>query len=1091
MIAGFGGELVSHAYLEDELLPPVMRSGEMAHFERRFARWWRDVSRQLGPASSARAVHDVAVIPLLDLLAHDRPATVPHPLGALGTIASSHAVCLSLPWAAPIRGSWRHAASAGRAAGAQWAIVCNGHAWRIVDCSRTWTRKGIEFDLGVAASNPKAVATLWQLAHSQSMAGANGGRLRAVVERSDAHAVAVCSSLGDGVLDALPALASALAHGPAPSLAATLDQGLTVVYRILFLLFAEARGMVPTWHELYRDAYSIEMLTHAAMRGRTRGLWPALRAISRLAHSGCTAGDLSVTAFNGRLFSPRHAPLIEQRRVPDSVAAAVLLALATQRTAGGRRRISYFDLGVEQLGSVYERVLEYEPVPSGRGVRLSRTSTERKATGSFYTPRAMTEFLVRRTLAPLVEDRSAEDILRLRVVDPAMGSGAFLVAACRYLADQCEHAYVRDLRWQPADISDADRAALRRRIAEECLYGVDLNPTAVQLARLSLWLTTMAADRPLTFLDHHLAAGNSLLGATPADLARPLHAPARRRRDTALPLLEDQLAEAVAAQVLPARLQMAATPSNSIDAVRAKERLLANLAAPDGVTARWSAAADAWCAAVLASPRPAAGVIAEWIAAATGGVTSLPAGHLRQSLHEARSLAQRHGAFHWQLAFPEVFFDAAGRPRADAGFDAVIGNPPWDMLRADTGDADSRAGARAATTAALRFFRGSGVYKLQGSGHVNRYQLFLERALQLARPGGRIGLILPSGIATDRGSAALRRHLFDRSTIDTWCGFDNRRRIFPIHRSMRFVLLAATNSGCTETLAWQCGLTDPRALDDDASAAPLTISRSRLESWSPELAIPELTDAGALSILSSIAARLPPLGDPAGWHVRFGRELNATDDRPHFVALPQRRVKLMPVIEGKLLSPFQADVTKAAVGIRERVAAQLLDPASFRRPRIGYRDVASATNKLTLIAAQLPAGAVSTHTVFVSKTVLDEPSQWCLLGLLNSLVANFLVRLQVTTHVTTAVMARLPVPRPAADSREFEDLVRLSQAIARKGLAGAADEYAELNAIAAAVYGLTVEQFTYVTETFPLIDQRVRSSAVEALRRRSVLPRLQ
>ena len=136
----------------------------------------------------------------------------------------------------------------------------------------------------------------------------------------------------------------------------------------------------------------------------------------------------------------------------------VLLELATEVTAAGRRRISYHDLGVEELGSVYEQVLEHEPARNGSALVLTRTSNLRKTTGSFYTPRALTEFLVRRTLAPLVEHRSADDILRLRIVDPSMGSGAFLVAACVFLSDACEHALVRDGHWSPSDVTPADRA---------------------------------------------------------------------------------------------------------------------------------------------------------------------------------------------------------------------------------------------------------------------------------------------------------------------------------------------------------------------------------------------------------------------------------------------------------------------------------------------------------------------------------------------------------------------------------------------------------------------------------------------------------
>jgi hypothetical protein len=1044
VIAGFGGDLVSHSYAEQELLPRVAAAPELRVFERQLARWWRQVSRTLGSASSARAVLDAAVLPLLSLLEHRRPTIIAHPLGLSGAIDRTRIALLVLPWSAPLRAAAAAATRAGLAAGAEWAMASNGRSLSVIDCTRTWARARIEFDFERLLTTPKGVGILWLLASERST-------LREYIDASDAHASRVCGALGDGVLAALPRLAAAMTTRRQPRARASrpdgADQALTVIYRILFLLFAEARGVVPTWHDLYREAYSIDALAMKAGEPGTRGLWPTLQAISRLAHAGCKAADLEVTPFNGRLFSPRHAPLGERRDVDEQVVRDVLLALATEQTPAGRRRISYHDLGVEQLGSVYERVLEHE---------------QRKATGSFYTPRSMTEFLVRQTLAPLVEGRSAEDILSLRVLDPAMGSGAFLVAACQYLADQCEIAHVNDGRWSAGEATAVDRAALRRLIAERCLYGVDANPTAVQLARLSMWLITLAADRPLTFLDHHLAIGNSLVGARLADLSRPPRS-SRTLLPTTLPLFDDQLASALSTSVLPARFRLALVPSDSVDVVKAKERWLSSLAAPGGAFAKWWRACDAWCGALLKpEPVPPPGVVSEWIAAATGAPTTLPGARLHASLREAVTAAQQHSAFHWELAFPEIFFSADGLLKNDGGFDAVIGNPPWSMLRGDP---------------ALRFYGSSRVYTLQGHGHGNLYQLFLERALRLVHSRGRIGLILPSGIATDHGSATLRRHLFDRTSIDTWLGFDNRRRIFPIHRSTRFVLICTTKGGETETLKFRAGLVDTTVLNAAPASAPsLSISRSRLESWAAELCIPEVPDATALAILSGVASRVPALADGSGWNVRFGRELNATDDRPHFVNR-QRARQSLPIIEGKLLSPFQAALDRATIGVTLEALATLMDPSAIRHPRIAYRDVASATNKLTLIAALLPRGAVSTHTVFVSKTPLDEESQWCLLGLLNSLVANYLVRLRVTTHVTTATMARLPVPRPAADSAAFAALASLSRQLSLKGIDRGADEYARLNAVAAQLYGLTTDQFAYVLNSFPLIALAVRDQA--------------
>ncbi|MEP6782417.1 MAG: N-6 DNA methylase, partial [Acidobacteriota bacterium] len=842
MIAGFGGDLISHAYLEERGLVSI--DATPAGFAGAIVGWWRRTVRSIGPASSARAVCDVAVLPLLDLLQHDRPAMMTAAFGVHGRLRSANGVVLVVPWVLRPAAAWKDAVTAGITVAAAWAVITNGRSLRIVDCTRPWSRAAIEFDFERLVMSPRGVAAIWALASRAAMTGAVPS-LRSRVAESDAHASRVCASLSDGVLDALPRLAAALSAGTAARLshAAALDQSLTLVYRILFLLFAEARALVPMWNEIYREGYTISALTDRAMQPGAAGLWPALQAISRLAHAGCNAGELTVTAFNGRLFSPRHAPLVEQRRIPDDVIREVLLSLGTESTRQGRRRISYHDLGVEQLGSVYERVLDYEPAANRHSAPLSRTSTKRKSTGSFYTPLALTDFLVRRTLAPLVEGRSSDQILSLRIVDPSMGSGAFLVSACHFLADGCELAMIRDGEWFESDATPSHRATLRRNVAERCLYGVDLNPTAVQLARLSLWLTTLAADRPLTFLDHHLACGNSLVGARLEDLSTPLAPPRSRKTNPSLPLLDSLIEGEVASQVLPARLRLAIEPSNSLDAVKSKERALAELALPDGAIGRLTAAADAWCAARLwpGSP-PSPGLVSEWIAAATGSATSLPPARLRLSLAEARAIAATHGVFHWQLAFPEVFLDQRGHPAADAGFDAVIGNPPWDMLRADTGSSAERSSARSSTTSLLRFCRSS-QYRHQGHGHPNSYQLFVERGLQLTKPGGRVGLILPSGIATDHGSAALRHRLFDRTTIDAWLEFDNRARIFPIHRSMRFVVLATTNAGSTDTLRFRAGLIDPETIDRDA-AAPLAISRARLEAWSPEhLTVPSITNA--------------------------------------------------------------------------------------------------------------------------------------------------------------------------------------------------------------------------------------------------------
>jgi hypothetical protein len=305
-------------------------------------------------------------------------------------------------------------------------------------------------------------------------------------------------------------------------------------------------------------------------------------------------------------------------------------------------------------------------------------------------------------------------------------------------------------------------------------------------------------------------------------------------------------------------------------------------------------------------------------------------------------------------------------------------------------------------------------------------------------------------------------------------------------------LITATSGAPTDRVACRFGLRDVSWLDalpdaptdDPPDARPIVLSRRFLQTWDPErLAIPELESPRDLEILLQVSATAPRLSDPQGWQARFGRELNATDDRPHF-RKRSRGVSGLPVIEGKHLQPFRVLVDRATTEIAQDTAARLLDRnLTFGRARIAYRDVASATNRLTLIAALLPEHTVSTHTLFCLKTPLSVTSQYCLLGLLNSLVANHLVRLQVTTHVTVALMARLPVPKLDSGTRDFRALATLARVLEEKGMEDAPNAYIELNAIAARVYGLSAEQYEHVLSTFPLLKADLRERCLHYYRR--------
>lgn len=1078
MIAGYQGGLLPEDFLYRWLSEPG-RVAKAAHVHRAVRRWRQDTA-SLGPASGLRALADTAALPLAALLELEPvgPVSLRDDFAVVPCRAEHDlAVIIVTRWGASMHRVWRDAVVSARRTGAAWCLLFNGTHLRLILPSRLHSRRYAELELDVVADDERSAAALWSLFSAQALGSdVDADSLRSLLTLAERHATTVCRSLRSGVLEASThVLRTLLTRGRKHSTDEVFGQSLTIVYRLLFLLFAEARGLVPMWHPVYRQSYSIEALREASHDPQTVGIWDALRAVTRLAHAGCRAGGLRVTAFNGRLFSPTRTPLAERHGLDDDAARRAIVAVSTREAddGEGRERIDYRDLGVEQLGAVYETLLDYEPhvERTKRGapllVSLRAGSGVRKATGSFYTPESLVAYLVRDTLGPLVREASPEKILQRTVLDPSMGSGAFLVGACRYLAAAYESALIEFGRCHATDIGPSDRASIRRLVAERCLYGVDLNPTAVQLARLSLWLTTLASDRPLTFLDHHLRMGNSLVGTW---LSRLRSSPVRVKKAVDLPLFPEDSVSVVMRGVLPTRFSLALDPNDTAAQIHAKERAMAALSKPGSLLSKWTCVADIWCAAWFASPPIPAHAFKALSEALLSEHSSLPDSMRTELIDRANAARTTHGFFHWELEFPELFFDADGARKPDAGFDAVIGNPPWDMIRAD--GVGNREQARADGAALVRFARDSGVYEARADGQANRYQLFVERSIALCMPGGRIGLVLPSGIASDASSAGLRRLLFSRCGVERIVGFDNKAGAFPIHRSMKFVLLSAISGQTTREIACRFGETEPSALDhatgDDGRPNPewftTRLTSDLLERVSGDgLSIPDLRSPIDLAILERASVLFPPLGSIDGWRAQFGRELNVTDDRRWL----RTDGTGLPVLEGKFIEPFRVAPEQA----RWRVAADDADSLLGRRhhtSRLAYRDVASATNRVTLIAAILPANTASTHTLFCLKTRHPVRSHWLLCALFNSLVVNFLVRMRVTTHVTTAIVERLPIPREDQLAETADDLVAAAHHLSHDHNVAL---FARLNAQVAKIYQLRESEFAHVLDTFPLIDR--------------------
>src|SRR5262245_59287899 len=355
--------------------------------------WHEPVRRHLGPAVTARGVYDRLAAPLMNRFGY-RVLPTASDRNCLRAVLDAHgqraAVLLVTSWGEDLTAAWREAVRQGMAFEARWCVCISGQFLRILDTRRTYSRRFVEFDLHVAFDDPRTFNVLWGLLRAPAMSRESPPLLDLAVTISETHRAAVRESLQAGVNEALTQLAGAFrrAREPRPDRRSRLDadldttnESLVVVYRILFLLFAEARGLVPRWHPVYRDGYTIETLrAPVETLPRPRGLWEALQAIARLAHRGCRAGSLRVPPFNGRLFSPAHAPLADTLPLDDASVRRAVLALTTRPGPAGRDRISYADLSVEQLGGVYERLLDFEPgartqVPSA--IRSDR----RKSTG--------------------------------------------------------------------------------------------------------------------------------------------------------------------------------------------------------------------------------------------------------------------------------------------------------------------------------------------------------------------------------------------------------------------------------------------------------------------------------------------------------------------------------------------------------------------------------------------------------------------------------------------------------------------------------------------------------------------------------------
>ena len=785
----------------------------------------------------------------------------------------------------------------------RWGILTNGGVWRLYDYrTRPHATGYYEADLGaMLESGDEAGLRLFHLLFRRSSFTPQNGAVASFLETALAegrrYEAKVAQDLSSVVFESVfPALVRALADATGEALPQVRQAALIFLYRLLFVLYAEDRGLLPVNDRRYED-YGLRKpvrqdiarrtVQGAAFSAGAAHYYDHLMTLCGLIDRGDPA--IGLPPYNGGLFAAEAAPLLAKARLADATIAPLIYDLSHAKTAEGRRFVNYRDMSVQQLGSLYERLLEREPVPDEYGevvVRLN--SYARKDSGSFFTPQELVDLIVERTLKPLAEERlakfekkaaelkgdrrpkaereaelrkldPAEAVLGLKVLDPAMGSGHFLVTAVDflsdYIADMVEYVpavpewldgeYVsplvervaavrRDIlqrarasNWVMDEALLTDQAIIRRMVLKRCIYGVDKNSLTVELAKVSLWLHSFTVGAPLSFLDHHLRTGDALVGLRVSDATAELGRLGGLFASSAIAGAENatggmqRIEEISDADI--SEVRESASLFHDVEDTTADLRGLLDFL----IGVRWLTAGKKQKER-LAFETPLVEALGQrpndaYTLLARGRVAdgTPPPSAFTDKWNEAKAIAEREGFLHWEAAFPGVWSGWQDN-QPQGGFDAVIGNPPWDHIEqpevewfelrdqeiahVPTGVARKRIidqrlsrndplaiaylDVRDRAAAMREVVRASGHYPLLSGGRINLYSLFVERAMSLVKPDGFVGLLTPSGIYADKTAADFFKSVSTSGRVSGLFDFENKRVFFKdVHASFKFCAL--------------------------------------------------------------------------------------------------------------------------------------------------------------------------------------------------------------------------------------------------------------------------------------------------------------
>lgn len=426
----------------------------------------------------------------------------------------------------------------------RWGMLTSGKLWRLYHRDTSYKLDSfyeVNLEKILTDGDIDAFRYFYYFFRSEALVPAPSHRsfLDDVLSGSIHYTVSVSDDLGEKIYLALEELINGFLSYQENNLTTSAadvekihENSLILLYRLLFVLYAESRGLLPLQNPEYQTGYSVEGLaieihsqldTGAVVPDLRSDHWDRLQTLFKLIDKGW---EKDIPQYNGGLFNPTRHQFLVKKKIGNRSLAKVIDTL-TRTTE--QERIAYQDLAIQHLGNIYEGLLEYKPTVQHQtgGVKLKKNRNAKKASGSYYTSDAIVRSMVENALSPLCERKAFEEILRLKVLDPAIGSGHFLIGVIDHLA--LELATHPDAPSIQTDNIDTEIAYWRRRVVETCIYGVDKNPMAVELAKVALWLHTVAKGKPLSFLDHHIRCGNSLVGANIANLAN-LPVPKKSRR---------------------------------------------------------------------------------------------------------------------------------------------------------------------------------------------------------------------------------------------------------------------------------------------------------------------------------------------------------------------------------------------------------------------------------------------------------------------------------------------------------------------------------------------------------------------------------